>query len=357
MTKKSRYKKKRYIIPVVIIVLLIALRIALPYIVKNYVNGVLSDIPGYYGQVEGIDINLYRGAYVIHELYLNTVDGESEVPFLDLEKTDISVEWNALFDGKIVSEIILTRPSFIYVFEDQQAADAIQTEGDDWSKALTDLVPIEINNLKIIDGKAAFVEMTADPTIDLNMNNFELTATNLRNVVNQEEKLPSEVHATANSIGNGNFKLDGEMDLVKEIPDMDISFSLENASITAFNDFTNHYAGIDFAEGNFNIFSEIAIADGFLTGYLKPILKDSKLIEKEDKFFEKLWEGFVGFFKFILKNQKENTLATEIPIEGDLNAVQGEFWPTFLNIFKNAWIQAYQGTIEGKVDFQDAKKD
>jgi len=357
MAGKSKFKKKRYVIPIVIIFLLIALRIALPYIVKNYVNSVLSDIPGYYGQVEKIEINLYRGAYVIHELYLNTVDGESEVPFLDLEKTDISVAWNALFDGKIVSEIILTRPTFIYVFEDQQAADSTQTEADDWSKALTDLVPIEINNLKIIDGKAAFVEMTADPTIDLNMNNIELTATNLRNVVNQEGKLPSEVHATATSIGSGNLKLDGEMDLVKEIPDMDISFSLENASITAFNDFTNHYAGIDFAEGNFNIFSEIAISDGFLTGYLIPILKDSKLIEKEDKFFEKLWEGFVGFFKFIVKNQKENTLATEIPIEGNLNAVQGEFWPTFLNIFKNAWIQAYQGTIEGKVDFQDAKKE
>lgn len=355
MSKKSRYKRKRYIIPITIVVLLVALRVALPSIVKNYVNGVLSEIPGYSGYVEDIDINLYRGAYVIHKLNLNTVNGESEVPFLNFEKADISVQWNALFDGKIVSEIILNSPELIYVFEDQ-TADSTETEVEDWSTALTDLVPIDINKLEIINGKVAFVELTADPTIDLNMSNLNLTATNLRNVVAEEDKLPSEVHATATSVGNGNFKLDGNMNLVKQIPDMDISFSLENAAATALNDFTNHYAGIDFAEGNFNVFSEIAIADGFLKGYLKPILKDSKLIEKEDKFFEKLWEGFVGLFKFILKNQKENTLATEIPIEGDLNHVQGEFLPTFLNIFKNAWIKAYQGTIEGKVDFEDAKK-
>ncbi|MGB6151832.1 MAG: DUF748 domain-containing protein [Pricia sp.] len=351
----SKFKRKRYVIPVIIIALLIALRLALPSIVKNYVNNVLDDIPGYSGYIDDIDINLFRGAYVIHKLNLNTVDGESEVPLLSFDRADISVQWTALFDGKIVSEIILNRPELIYVFE-YQTADSTETEVNDWSKALTDLVPIEINTLRIKDGKVAFVELTADPTIDLNMSNLHLTATNLRNVVDVSEKLPSEVHATATSVGNGNFKLNGSMNLVKQIPDMDISFSLENASATALNDFTNHYAGIDFAEGNFNVFSEIAIADSFLTGYLKPILKDSKLIEKEDKYFEKIWEGFVGFFKFILKNQKENTLATEIPIEGDLTAVEGEFLPTFLNIFKNAWIKAYQGTIEGKVDFEDAKK-
>jgi len=356
MSKKRRsIKKKRHAIPLIIIALLIVVRIALPYIVKNYVNGVLADIPGYYGQVDDIDINLYRGAYVIKKLYLNKVDAGSEVPLIDLEKTDISVQWKALFDGKIVSEVILTRPHFIYVFEDQQKSETPEANYDDWTKALTDLVPIEINNLEIIDGKVAFVELTADPTIDLNMSKVNLNATNLRNVVDKEQKLPSDVYGTALSIGNGNFKLEGKMNLVKQIPDMDVSFSLEKASVTALNDFTNHYAGIDFQEGNFNLYSEIAIADGFLKGYLKPILKDAKLLGQDDNFFEKLWEGFVGFFKFILKNQKQNTLATEIPIEGDLKNVQGKFWPTMLNVFKNAWIKAYQGTIDGTIEFEDAE--
>lgn len=349
-------RKKRYVIPLIIVVLLVVIRIALPYVVKNYVNGVLAEIPGYYGQVENIDLNLWRGAYVIKKLYLNKVDAGSEVPFLDFEKTDISIEWRALLNGKIVSEVILTRPKLIYVFEDQQNNESPEPDYDDWTKALTDLVPIEINNLEIINGKAAFVELTADPTIDLHMDKINLNATNLRNVVEKEQALPSDVHATAVSIGNGNFKLDGKVNLVKQIPDMDVSFSLEKASVTALNDFTNHYAGIDFAEGDFNLYSEVAIADGFLKGYLKPILKDSKLIEKEDKFFEKLWEGFVGFFKFILKNHKENSLATEIPLEGDLNNVQGKFWPTLFNIFKNAWIKAYQGTIDGTIEFEDAEK-
>ena len=358
MVHKNRkvYKKKRYTLPIIIIAVLILFRLLLPYIVKEYVNGVLEDIPGYYGQVKDIDIALIRGAYVIDSLYLNTVEGQSQIPLINLGVTDISVEWKSLLKGEIVSEIEMTRPQFNYVFEDQAADTVSGADAEVWTKALTDLVPIDINNLKIIDGRASFIQTAADPSIDLFLNHVNLNATNLRNVERGDSELPSEVHATATSIGDGQVKMDGKMDIVKEIPDMDISFSLENATVTALNDFTNYYAGIDFAEGNFNLYSEMAIADGFLTGYVKPLLKDSKLIEKEDKFFEKLWEGFVGFFKFILKNQSNNTLATKVPIEGDLTAIKTKILPTVFNTFKNAWITAFKGTTDDEVTFEDAER-
>lgn len=353
--KKKAYRRKRYIVPITTIVLLIVLRLFLPTIVKNYVNGVLSDIPGYYGQVEDIDIALIRGAYVIRGLYLNKVDADSQVPYIDLPNTDISVQWNALFKGGIVGEVILTDPTLIYVAEDN-AEGTPGAEAEDWTKALTDLVPIDINRLEIINGKAAFVELTADPTIDLNMHSINLTATNLRNVVLKERELPSEVKGTAVSIGEGTVKLDGKMNLVKEVPDMDVSFSLENATVTALNDFTNYYAGIDFEKGNFNLYSEMAIADGYMTGYIKPLLKDSKLISREDGFFEKLWEGFVGFFKFVLKNQKTDTFATKVPLEGDLNGVKTKILPSITNIFKNAWISSFKGVVDDEVNFEDAEE-
>ncbi|WP_373516382.1 DUF748 domain-containing protein [Pricia sp.] len=353
--KRRRYKKKRYIVPVTIIAILLLCRLLLPFMVKNYVNGVLADIPGYYGQVADIDIALIRGAYTIDGLYLNKVNAGSQVPYLDFEKTDISVQWKSLFDGKIVSEVIMTRPKLIYVFEDQQDSTGTEPEVEDWSKALTDLVPIDINQLEIIDGAAAFVELQADPNIDLNLKNINLIATNLRNVVQKERTLPSEVHATAISIGDGNMKLDGKMNLVKQIPDMDIAFSLEGANATALNDFTKHYAEIDFESGTFEVFGEVAIADGFLKGSIKPILKNGKLLGKEDGFLETLWEGFVGFFKFVLKNQRNDTLATKVPLEGDLNNVGTKMWPTVTNIFQNAWIKAFEGVVDDDIDFKDAE--
>jgi len=352
---KRGFKKKRYIIPISIIALLIALRLLMPVLVKKYVNDVLADIPGYYGHVNDIDIALYRGAYVIDNLELSKVEAGSKVPFLDFKQTDISIEWNALLNGKIVSELEMHQPKIIYVFEDQQSG-GTEPEVEDWTKALTDLVPIEINNLTITDGTVAFVQLQADPNIDLNLHNINLTATNLRNVVQKKRTLPSQLNATATSIGKGKMVMDGKMNLVKEVPDMDIAFSITDADVKALNDFTKYYAEIDFDSGLFEIYGELAIADGYLKGSMKPIIKNSKLVGKEDGFIETLWEGFVGFFKFVLKNQKNDTLATKIPIEGDLNNVGTKIWPTITNIFKNAWIQAFKGVVDNDISFEDAEK-
>ena len=354
--KRSRFKKKRYTVPIIILILLIAFRLYLPTLVKNNINKVLANIPGYYGQVEDVDISLWRGAYVLNGLYLNKGTAESQIPFLNFPKSDISIEWKSLLRGKIVSEIVMNSPEVIYVFEDQKETEG-DADADDWTKALTDIVPIDINHFEVHDGKVAFVQLTANPNIDLQINKLELTADNLRNVVEKERILPSPIRASGVSIGKGKVSLEGNMNLVKEIPDMDLSFSLQDAEVTALNDFTRYYAGIDFEAGTFGVFSEVAIADGHLVGYIKPLLTDTKLIGKEDGFLGVLWEGFVGFFKFILKNQGTDTLATKVPIEGDLNNVEAGIWPTVFNIFENAWIKAFTGEVDDDIEFKDAFQD
>ena len=361
MSKKKKrpfYKKKKIIIPIVLLVLLIGARLYLPFWAKDYINKVLTDIPGYYGQVEDIDISLYRGAYVINGLYLNKVDAETQVPFLNFPKTDISVEWDALFDGAIVAEILMTNPEIIYVIEDQQSTPKEgNAEVEDWTQALDEIVPLEINHFEVVDGKIAVVGLMADPNIDLQLNKLYLTANNLRNVIEKERILPSPITAHAVSFGNGNVKLDGNMNLFKEIPDMDISMSLENSEAKALNDLTSYYAGLDFETGTFEVFSEIAIADGYIKGYIKPLLTHTTMIGKEDGFLETLWEGFTSFFKFILKNKGTDTIATEVPIEGDLNNPEAGIWPTIGNIFKNGWIKAFRGETDESIEYKDAFKD
>ncbi len=359
-TKKKRkvYKKKRYTLPIIILILLIAARIYLPFYVKDYINKVLADIPGYYGQVDDIGISLYRGAYQINGMYLNKVDAETQVPFIKFPKTDISVQWAALFDGEIVAEIEMASPEVIYILEDQETTPAEGTaDVEDWTKALTDIVPLEINRFEVHDGKFAFVQLESDPNIDIQIAKIHLVANNLRNVKEEKRVLPSPVTATGISIGGGAVSLEGDVNIIKEIPDMNMNFSLENANVTALNPFTRHYAGIDFEKGDFSMFSEIAIADGYLKGYIKPLLKDSKLIGKEDGFLGVLWEGLVGFFKFVLKNQGTDTIATRVPIEGDLNNTTAGVWPTIFNIFENAWISAFEGDIDDDIDFEDAFND
>jgi len=356
--KRPFYKKKKVIIPLIILLVLVAARLYLPTWVKGYINDVLADIPGYYGQVDDVDLSLYRGAYTIKGMYLNKVDAKTQVPFLKFPETDISIEWKALFDGAIVAELDMYSPEVIYVMEDQETAPGEESASvDDWTNALKDIVPLEINNFEVYNGKIALVGLMAEPNIDLQINKLRLSAQNLRNVIEKERVLPSPITATGQSFGGGTVNLDGNMNLFQEIPDMDISFSLEKAEAKALNDLTSYFAGLDFESGTFELYSEIAIADGYLKGYLKPMLTNTTMIGEEDDFLETLWEGFTSFFKFILKNKGTDTIATEVPIEGDLNNPQAGVWPTIGGIFKNGWFKAFKGETDESIEYQDAFRD
>ena len=100
---------------IAILLILIAVRIALPYIVKDYVNKTLSEIPGYKGEVGDIDISLWRGAYEIQMVSLVKTDGKVPVPFFSADEIDLSVQWGALFEGSIVGEIVLANPKINFV--------------------------------------------------------------------------------------------------------------------------------------------------------------------------------------------------------------------------------------------------
>lgn len=357
----SQQKKKRKAgwlgFLLLLLVVFIGFRLYLPTLVKNHVNQVLNDLPGYQGSVADIDIALIRGAYVVSDLELRRRDAKTDVPFLTIPQADISIQWRALFNGKIVSEIYLTKPQLIYVFEDQLQADQEEPETEDWTEALDDLVPIDINHLTIEDGRLGLVKVKAEPTLDIYMDQLQLTADNLQLVKSDEQNLPSPIKATAVTIGQGRTTFEGRVNIIKQIPDMDVSLSIENIDITALNSLTLHYANVDFASGQLDIFSEVAIADGYMKGYLKPLLTDAKLIDQGDGFFRRLWEGVVGVFKFIFKNQSTDKVATKIPFEGDLNNVEAGAWQTFVNILKNAWVKAFQENIDEDIEFSDVKEE
>ena len=63
--------KKKYKVLIIIAVVLIVFRLILPFIVLHYANKTLSNMPGYYGHIDDIDISLILGAYEIKDIFIN----------------------------------------------------------------------------------------------------------------------------------------------------------------------------------------------------------------------------------------------------------------------------------------------
>jgi hypothetical protein len=67
----------------------LALRLAAPSIVTEFVNRELADMGEYRGTIAGVDLSLLRGGYTIHGLEIVKVDGDAETPFVDMEEMDL----------------------------------------------------------------------------------------------------------------------------------------------------------------------------------------------------------------------------------------------------------------------------
>ena len=71
--------------------------------------------------------------------------------------------------------------------------------------------------------------------------------------------------------------------------------------------------------GRFSLYTEMSAEDGKFKGYVKPIIKDLKVLgpqNRNDTFFQRIWEYVVAGAGVVFRNQKEDQLATKIRIEG-----------------------------------------
>ncbi|HMQ64187.1 MAG TPA: hypothetical protein PKE06_26120, partial [Flavilitoribacter sp.] len=125
-------KKKLYRWLLIGVIALVAVRLALPYAVKWYLNNqVLNHMEAYRGHVDDVDLSLWRGAYTIQGLKIVKIGTRLEAPFVDVEEMDLSVQWKALFDGAIVGEVECRHPSVHFAFSDSEEASQTGTE-EDW---------------------------------------------------------------------------------------------------------------------------------------------------------------------------------------------------------------------------------
>ncbi len=349
--KMSRKKKTLFIIAGSVLVLLIGLRIALPYILLKYVNRQLTLIDGYRGHVDDIDVALYRGAYTIKTINLDKTGSSIPVPFFKADIIDLSIEWSALFNGRIVAEIDVDRPVLNFVKGPTKATS--QTDIDkDWTTVVDKLIPFKLNRFTINDGEIHFRDYHSSPKVDIKATKVEVLAENLSNAKHAKDRLPSTVTASA-SVYDGEAKLDMKVDPLTTVPTFDMNARLTTLNITKLNDFLKAYGNFDSEQGTISLYSEAAAKDGKVTGYVKPIIKDLKVVnwkEDKDNLPKLAWESVVGAVAWLLNNHPKDQIATKASFSGSITKPDVDIWSVVAQLLRNAFIQALYPSLENTVN-------
>jgi hypothetical protein len=69
----------------------------------------------------------------------------------------------------------------------------------------------------------------------------------------------------------------------------------------------------------------------------------------EKNVFRKLYEGLVGGISSLLENRPRKEVATEVPIEGDIEGPETSTWETIVRLIQNAFVKAILPGFEREV--------
>jgi hypothetical protein len=307
---------------------------------------------GYYGQVKDIDLALYRGAYKIKDIYLHKVDTvtSQETEFFEAKLIDLSIQWEALFDGKIVGELEFQDARLRFT-KDKAEPGEIKNDTNDFRKLLKDFMPLKVNRFEVINGVIQYIDEGSKPPVDIQMDNTHIIAENLK-TEKDESLLPATVFAEAN-VYQGHLTVNMKLDPFAKLPTFDMNAELKETHLPDLNNFFKAYAKIDVNKGIFGLYTEIASKQGKFVGYVKPIIKDLDILgieDRKDNILQKAWESITGLAGQALKNQRYDQVATKVPLKGTLDDTQANIWYAVMEVLKNAFIQAIQPSIDQEIN-------
>lgn len=332
----------------VLVTLIIAARIAAPYVIQRVVNDKLANLEGYSGSIGDVDLSLWRGAYQVEDIRIVKTNGKVPVPFVAMERLDLGLEWRALFDGSIVARIAMFRPQLNFV-KGPSKAQSQTGEETDWRKTLEELIPMRIDSFVVADGEVHYRDFHAQPKVDVLIDHLRVRVTNLTNSEDIARDRVAAFEADAVLMNSGQISVRGDIDPFAEQPTFELRTSLDDLEIPQLNDFLRAYVNVDAEKGTLSFYSELRAKDGAFNGYAKPLIEDLDILawkKEDDRPIEKLWEGIVGAVAEVFENQPHDRLGTRVPIRGRFDNPDIPAWDAIVQLLRNAFVRVLQHGLD-----------
>jgi len=335
-----------------ILLLLLLARLALPFALERVANRRLAALPGYSGQVEDIDLRLFRGAGRLQGLVIEKrADGTPEQS-LHLDTIDLSLAWGELFRGRIVSNLLLDGAR-LHLERGAAPPPDLEREVRDWRERIKGLFPIEIARFELRRGELRFVDPTSTPRVDVAVRDLQAEVTGLSNRDAADSGgYPVAGQLEGRTVGDGRLEVQLQANPLAPQPRFDLKLELTDVDLPALNDFLQAYAGVDVSSGLLDVSIEVLAADGRYEGYVKPLVENAvfeNLADRDKSPLRRLWETVVSTVTEIVTNESTDKAGTRMPFAGTFEDTDVGIWATIVNLLRNGFGRALAEGVDGEV--------
>ena len=332
-----------------LVVILIGTRMLLLHYITRHVNNVLAGVQGYTCTVDDVDLYLYRGAFQLQDVNIYKTGAQREIPLLYASVIDVSVEWNALLDEALASKVVFERARLNFM--EGEKSDQYGT-GVHWTAVLKELSPLKINRVDIIDSKFTYRDLNIKSRSEFTLYNCQGIVENLCHIADSTSALPSTANFTASSSDKGILSMKLKFNADKAVPDLDADLKFENIDLKLLNGFFNTYADKNVEEGEFDLYTNLALLDSKVEGYIRYEATRLKVVSAADSKAgsSDAWRS-IGMY--LASNQDKEQVAMRVPLAGTIRDAQPATWAALWQLYTEAFLKAFEqrrqeGTIKLK---------
>ena len=200
---------------------------------------------------------------------------------------------------------------------------------------------MKVDEFQLARSDIGFVNEAKSPAYRVFVEPVDLTITNLSNHFSEG---PAVARASGKFMGSGPATATARFRPDTEGADFDLKVSIEKTDLTTMNNLLRAYGKFDVVAGTFSFYTELQIAKGQITGYVKPLFADMKVYDKrqdeEKSFFKKAYEKLVGGLSKLLENRKTEKVATKADIQGPVGTASASTWQAIVRLIENAFFRA-----------------
>jgi hypothetical protein len=268
------------------------------------------------------------------------------------------VEWRSLMRGSIVSEASFERPE-INLVQGKSAATSQLGKEENWNTQLERLFPFRFNTIEVRDGTVRFLAPGISTRDAIEARHVNGAISNLTNVVESKKETFADFRVTAEVLDGAPASVAGSANAFAAQPTFDVNLEVKKVQLPQVNPWLREYIKADAEAGKFELYLELAAADGKFKGYAKPILEDVDLYrsgEEEQSAIKRVWEGVLDFAANVLENKQADQVAARIPFSGTIKDPETSLLATISSVLRNAFVSAFARSLEGSITLRDVKK-
>jgi hypothetical protein len=202
-------------------------------------------------------------------------------------------------------------------------------------------VDISVGEFDVTHSSFSYTDKTSNPNYKLFINDTDLA---LKNVSNHQNQGPADLALHGEFMGSGDTRVGGDFLASQHGPAFNLKVAIRNSDLPSMNDILRAYGRFDVAAGRFSVFSEVALKDDNIDGYVKPMFANLKVYDyQKDKgtgVVHQAKELAIGGASHLFKNSSTQQVASEIDLKGRLSSPDLSIWQALAQVLRNAFIEA-----------------